>query len=250
MADRYTYLPQIGLCIAVAWGAAYVLFTLRVRPAPQNAASNARDARTRGVAVVSAAIVVALMGCAWRQTTFWRDSRTLWEHALACTSDNSTAHTNLGAALVEQGDTNAAIKHYETALSIQPNNPDAHSNLGALLAAAGRIDEAIEHYQTALEINPGASETHYNLGVAMARRGRIDDAIAHYRTALELSPDCVEAHANLGSALESQGNTAEAVKHFKIGADLAQRQNKGALAEALKARLRRYESQLPPDQPP
>jgi tetratricopeptide (TPR) repeat protein len=262
IADRYTYLPQIGLGIAVAWGVQYAV--------------SSWPNRRWVCSIASAIIIAAFMGCAWHQTTFWHDSKTLWTRALACTSANDVAHVNLGATLMKDGKNEEAIAHYQTALAIrpnsvdahvnlataltrlgklneaaehyqialqlQPNNADAHTNFGALLAAVGHVPEAIEHYQKALAINPDHVETEYNLGVALARQGQLNAAMTHYRNALALAPDCVEAHANLGSALESQGQIGDAMTHFRAALPLAERQNKRALADALRARIQRYEA--------
>jgi len=223
MADRYTYLPQIGLCIAAAWSVGWA-----VEHWP----------KTRGYWIAASVLVLlVLMGRAWHQTTFWRDSQTLWTRALACTSANSTAHVNLGAFLVEQGRTAEAVAHYRQALELRPRNADAHTNLGALMAAAGRVEQAVAHYRQAIEINPGSAETHFNLGVAMARLGNTSEAISHYQNALRIDPDLVEAHANLGGALESQNRTDEAIEHYRAAVAMAQRQNKPALHQAILSRL-------------
>ena len=139
-ADRFTYLPQIGLAIALAWGAADVL----------------RGWPHRGwlCGSVSALVLAVLMGCAWRQTCFWCDSETLWTHALTCTLRNDTAHDKLGLALVGRGQLEAAIAHYQKALEISPGNVEVHNNLSVALASRGRLDEAIMHCREALRIAP------------------------------------------------------------------------------------------------
>ena len=201
MADRYTYVTQIGLYLALAWGAAQVAASWPYR---------------RWVCGVASALVVfVLMGCAWRQTSYWRDSETLWTHALACTSRNSLAHYNLGVALAGRGQVDEAIAHYRKALEIKPNFAEAHDNLGLALAGRGQVDEAIAHYRKALEIKPDRAEAHYNLGDALAGRGQVDEAIAHFRKALEIKPDFAEAHYNLGVALAGRGQVDEAIAHYR-----------------------------------
>ena len=224
MADRYTYLPQIGLCIALAWGILYLTASW--------------PNRRWALGIASALIVAALMGCAWHQTTFWRNSETLWTHALACNSENDTAHTDLGCYLKEEGRTGEAIDHFKAALEVAPNNADAHLNLGEALASLNCLDEAEKQYREVLRINDKDVEAHYNLGVAWAKQGRLDDAIQQYEEALKIKPDLADAHANLGVALELRGQIDEALMHYRTALVLATRQGKGPLAENLKARLR------------
>jgi Flp pilus assembly protein TadD len=199
--------------------------------------------------VTSALILAALMGGAWRQTSFWRDSETLWTHSLACTTSNCLAHNSLGAALaaanrageaiphfqqalevnggyfraqnnlanalVQQGRPDEAIAHYRKALEIKPDYAEAHSNLGGVLRSRGRIDEAIAHLQRAVEIDPGGAEIHVNLANALAAQGNLDDAVQHYLAALRLNPRAVPAHTQLAGLLSHQGKPQEAEVHFR-----------------------------------
>ena len=201
MADRYTYLTQIGLYAAIAWGAAHAAGSWR--------------SRCPGFAAVSALVVAALIVCAWQQTRCWRDSETLWTHTLACTSRNSTAHYNLGLVLAGRGQADEAIGHYRKALKIEPDRLEAHNTLGNALAARGQADEAIAQYRQALEIKPNDVVAHNNLGYALAGRGQLDEAIGHYRKALEIKPDDVVAHNNLGLALARRGRVDEAIFQYR-----------------------------------
>ena len=136
-ADRFTYLPQIGLAVALVWTAADAC---RAWP------------RFRPIGAVAATCAVMILAvAAWRQTSYWRDSETLWTRTLACTSRNAVAHNNLGIALADRGRIDEAIEQYRKALDINPDYVEAHNNLGIALASCGRIDEAIEHYRKALE---------------------------------------------------------------------------------------------------
>ncbi len=200
-ADRFTYLTQIGLYIALAWGVADLC--------------RSRPHRRRLCGITAALVLVILMGCAWRQTFFWCDSKTLWTHALACTSDNYVAHSNLGSALVDRGRFDEAIAHYRKALEIQPDNAVVHAGLGTALVSLRRFDEAIGHYRKALEINPDYADAHYFLGVALADQGRFAEALGYYRKALEIEPDNAVVHATLGTALVSQGRFDEAIDHYR-----------------------------------
>jgi tetratricopeptide (TPR) repeat protein len=262
MADRYTYLPQIGLGIALAWGAIDVC--------------RSRRYRRWLCGVTSGLVLAALMGCAWRQTSFWRDSETLWNHALACTSQAFVVHTNLGHALANQGRMDEAMAHYQKALEIQPNYVEAHNNLGYAFACLDRFDEAMAQYQEAVEIQPDCVEARYNLGNALARLDRFDEAITQYRKALDVRPDYAEAHNNLGYALANRGRMDEAmaqyqkaleiqpdyadahynlgdvsaarslfdeaIRHYRKALDLATRHNNQPLADAARAKIEEYEA--------
>ena len=186
-ADRYTYLPQIGLYVLLTWAAADLCAGWRHRRVVLG-----------GLATI---ILVALIFCARTQTSYWRNSESLWTHTLACTSDNCIAHNNLGNALLQKGNVDEAIAHYQKALQIKPDYAEAHNNLGNALLQKGNVDEAITHYQKALQINPDYAEAHNNLGIALLQKGNVDEAIAHFQKALQIKPDNAEAHNNLGNAL-------------------------------------------------
>ena len=186
MADRYTYLPQIGLYIALVWGAEHI--------------SRRWPYRRWVVGAASALVMMGLAWCAWQQASYWKADETLWPYTLACNSRNSLAHNNLAVVLAGGGRVDEAIDHYETALEINPDYAEAHINLGVALANRGQFDKAITHCQRAVEIRPGYAEAHYNLGVALAGGGRVDEAIDHFRKALEINRDYAGAHYSLGLA--------------------------------------------------
>ncbi len=213
MADRYTYLAQIGLYIAVAWGAAD-LCAAGFSAIPF--LYNTKPGYPRGpFAAVSALLVAALLVGGWRQTALWHDSRTLWTHALACTSQNPIAHNSLGNVLADSGQVEDAIAHYRQALEIESGYAAAHHNLARALAGRGEASEAIAHYRLALAINPDYAEADANLGIALAGRGEVEDAIAHYRRALAINPELVEAHNNLGNALAGRGQIDDAIACYR-----------------------------------
>ena len=170
MADRYTYLTQIGLYIAAAWGAEHVSRRWRHRYHLWGPA---------------AAIIVAVLVCrSWQQTSYWKNDETLWTHTLPYALNNTLARGNLGRALVRRGRFDEAIAQYQAALEINPAFVEIRANLGSVLATQGRLDEAIAQYQAALDISPGFIEVHANLAKALAARGRLDEAIQHYRIVL------------------------------------------------------------------
>jgi tetratricopeptide (TPR) repeat protein len=196
-ADRFTYLPQIGPCIVLAWGVANLSrFWPYYRPM---------------CGAGSALVLAILMACAWRQTTFWRDSETLWTRTLACTSPNYRAHFNYGVFLFDHGRVDEAIVQYQQALAVLPNDFDAHTNLGVSLFDRGRVDEATVHYRRAIEIQPRTATARYNLGLVLASQGRTAEAIENYREALKIKPNFGRAHANLGVSLLDCGRIDEAM---------------------------------------
>jgi tetratricopeptide (TPR) repeat protein len=200
-ADRYTYLPQIGLYLLLTWAAADLCAGWRHR----------RVVLGGGATV----ILVALIFCARTQASYWRNSELLWTHTLACTSDNFIGHNNLGNTLLQEGNMAEAVSHFQKALQIKPGYAEAHNNLGNTLLQKGSVNEAMVHYQKALQIKPDYAEAHYNLGNALLKMGNVGEAIAHFQKALQIKPDYAEAHNNLGNALLQKGNVAEAIIHYQ-----------------------------------
>jgi tetratricopeptide (TPR) repeat protein len=200
-ADRFTYLSQIGLYLLLTWAAADLCAGWRHRRVVLG-----------GCATI---ILVALIFCARVQTSYWRNSESLWTHTLACTSDNAIAHNNVGNTLLQKGNVDEAITHYQMALQIRPHYAEAHYNLGNTLLQKGNVDEAITHYQKALQIYPAYAEAHINLGNTLLQKGNVDEAITHYQMALQIKPDSADAHINLGNALLKKGSVDEAITHFQ-----------------------------------
>ena len=239
-ADRYTYLPQIGLYLIAAWAARDLTVSWRHR--------------RQVLGVAAAGIVGALTVCAWKQTSYWRNGESLWKHALACTSGNYPAQNNLGYVLAAQGQTAAAVEHYRKSLEIYPYYPQANNNLGVVLLDEGRLDEAfkylhraiesqpdfadaynnlgnlfaaqgknskaIEYYQKAIEINPDFAKAYNNLAIQFATQGRFAKATKYYQKTLELDPNYADAHNNFGILLARQGRFAEAMEQFQVGLKL------------------------------
>ena len=201
MADRYTYVPLIGLFIIIAWGAYDLLAKWTLR---------------RIVLPITGALVLASCAIiAHAQVQHWKSSSALWTHALDVTDDNYVANNNLGLALAGQGKIDEAIEHYNEALRLRPNYATARTNLGAALAKQGKSADAISNYTQVLKTKPELPEAHVDLGAALVAQGKVDDAIAQYNEALRLKPDYAEAHANLGLALASQGKVDEAISHYR-----------------------------------
>ncbi len=198
-ADRYTYLPQIGLYIGLTWALAELSGSWRFRRPVLG-----------GLAVV---IIAVLSVVSFIQTSYWRDNVLLWSHTLGCTSGNPTAHDNLGAALLKKGRVGEAIEQFQITLELQPESASAHNNLGAAFLEQGRVDEAIEQYRKTIAIQPNHVIAHYMLGNLLVRKGQVDEAVSHYLKALEINPDNAEVHNNLGLALFQKGQMDEAIAH-------------------------------------
>ena len=201
MADRWTYVPLLGVFVAVAWGVPDLF-----RP------SRWKDPLLAGLAAV---VLLSLAAAAWVQAANWRNSVTLFSHTVAVTRDNWLAQMNLGVALGEEGRTEEEIGHYREAVRIRPAYPEALYNLGAALAQKGDLDGAIESYRRSLALWPGNPQAHLNLGLALAGKGDAEGAERHYREALRLHPDFPLAHSNLGTLLALQGQLDEAIPHFR-----------------------------------
>ena len=231
IADRYTYIPYIGLFMMLCWSVPHWVIQQRI---------------FKMVACVTAGVVLA--ACAWRsgiQVGYWKNSETLFRHALEVTQDNGLAHCSLGIALGQAGRYEEAIEQYEQVLRIKPDNFDAHHNLAGTLARLGRVAEAIGHWEQALQIKPDCAEAHYDLGIALEQAGKPDNAIGHYEQALWFKPDYAEAHYQLGLLLAARGRAAEAGEHFskalEIKPDFAEAHNtlgtvlaqQGQVAEAI-----------------
>jgi protein O-mannosyl-transferase len=200
-ADRYTYLPQIGLCLALGWGMAELTKSWPYR---------------RYVLAATALIALAmLMGRTWDQTKIWRDSESLWTHAVAVTSNNDTAHNNLGIVLSRKGDVDQALLHFEKVREIKPNRRKLNYNMAVALVQKGKIDDAIANYQRELEIQPEFAEAHNNLGILLAQKGRTDEAIAHLQKALEIEPRYPKLHYNLAHVLLQKGQIDDAIIHYQ-----------------------------------
>ena len=199
-ADRYAYVPTIGLFIIIAWGLYGVAAKQR----------NRKIGFTLSVVLCSALMVLTGL-----QVRYWADSHTLYGHALKVTKDNMLAHYNLGTILAEEGKTSEAIQHYNEALRIMPDYAEAHNNLGNALISEKRIADAIDHYRAALRIYPNFAVVHNNLGIALEETWKPTEAMYQYAEALQINPNYFEAHMNLGSILAGQGKTHEAVDHYQ-----------------------------------
>jgi Flp pilus assembly protein TadD len=222
MADRYAYIPMIGLFIIIAWGIPDLL-----RGWPQ---------RKIIFAISSGAVISGLMICTVLQVRYWQNGVTLFEHALRVTGMNSRAHYNLGISLTDLGKFKEAIYHFGYAIRLEPEYAGPYGYMGVALARQGKTDEALVYYHEALRIKQNDETTHNNLGVALAGKGMFNEAIEHFQEALRIRPDYVYANRNMGGALARLGKMEEAIGYYekalKIDRDNAVTHNNLGLALA------------------
>jgi protein O-mannosyl-transferase len=246
-ADRYTYLPEIGLYVLIAWGitdlmANRMMRNLSLQPVATGVRAVKRGpprVRTDGpqgrrynlfCAAITAAIIIVLSWRAFVQTSYWVNSEKLWNHALAVTTDNAMAHNNLGHLLLQRGEWDGAISHFERALEIRYRTTSAHYNLGGALiennlanalARKGRLDEAIGHYKKGLKLRPDYGDLYFNLGSVLFQQGRTDDAIAQWQKALATQPNDAGFHTALGNAFLKRGLLKDAIAEYEHAARIS-----------------------------
>jgi len=198
LADRYTYVPLIGIFIMLAFGFAEFFATKPI-------------VRRMCVPVAALAVLAcALLG--WRQIGYWHDSRSLWTHTLNVTAGNYLAENNLGGAcLAGQGTPSEAEEHLRKAIALKPDNPRAWARLGAAVDRQGKLEEAIACYSLSLELAPDQPSTRNNLAVALAKQGKMTETIAQLQEATRLAPEFADAFHNLAGALDRAGRLDEAI---------------------------------------
>jgi len=229
MADRFTYLPSIGLLLLTVWGA-YELIQGKAAGGVEREEREERGsvghalARSTLHAPRSTLILLSVVGgaaiglCAVltrQQMGYWKDSETLFRHVLEVTENNDIAHNNLGVALDKKGEIDEAITQLREATRLKPDHVEAHYNLGIAFGRKGQIDEAITQFREALGLNPNHVEAYYNLGIALGEKGQTDEAIRHYQAAIYLEPGYSDAHNSLGVALRRKGLTDQAIQQFQ-----------------------------------
>ncbi len=262
MADRYSYLPQIGLTIAVTWSAVAVGQTFL--SAGKNVATGGQTFLSaekiagyhRWVCgIASALLLMGLMACAWRQTSFWQNSETLWTQTLRCTSRNDVAHFNLADELMRQQRYGEAIEQYEETVRIRPRYPRAQYNLAFALWRQGQMKEAILHYYEALKNDPDDRLALNNLAwlLATCPQAALRDGAEAVKLAQRAVRLCngreVLNIGTLAAAYAEAGRFPEAVQAAHQAIDQAKRQNNRALAEDTQARLRLYMAKTPYHEP-
>jgi tetratricopeptide (TPR) repeat protein len=201
MADRWAYVPLIGLFIIISWGGyeLWIRWQLRKSLLP----------------AIAAALVSMLMIISWLQVHHWANSITLYQHAIDVTVENDVAHNNLGAALYQKGEVNASILHFVEALRIMPGYAAAHQNLNAVKAAHIDIDHAIVEMQKLLKLYPQYQALYYNLGNLYRNKGELDKAISQYKTALSIQSNFIQAIDALAITYALSGEYEKALFLFK-----------------------------------
>ena len=233
-ADRYTYLPEIGLYIAITWGIVDASRPFRYQ--------------RETLAVVGPIVVIVLAWRAWIQTSFWHDTERLWNRTFAVTKQNDLAHFSMGEFLLRanrldeaiaqfqivlashpnapdanfqigsaymlKGDLEPAMLHFRKTLAVEPTNSDAETNLANVLLQSDHFDEAVQHYRNVVAREPRSAKAHYNLAVGLHRLGQLTDAIAEYKEALRIDPKYPDADYFLGEALLQNGQVDEAKSHL------------------------------------
>ena len=205
MADRYTYIPMIGLLVLVVWS-----FEHWVKSMPGVRAL---------VCVLAGGSVLSCLVLTRIQLSYWHDSIPLFAHALSVTTNNPVAHNNLGLALANAGRNAEAIAHYQEALRLMPNSAQAHYNLGIEMASAGNFDQAAFHFSEALKLNPQSEKLHNNFGVVLAQQGQLEAAMKEFERSIQLNPDYPKPYLNYGMAMQNQGLTGAAVTNYAKALD-------------------------------
>lgn len=201
MADRYTYIPSIGIFIVLAW-----LFS-----------EIADKSRYKGI--LSTFLAVLFLSYfsfgTWLQLRYWKNDVALYEHALRISEKNTAALNNLGVALLKEGKLKEATEKFKEVLVIEPNSFIALSNIGVILEMEGKREEAIAYFKKSIQANPNAYLSHLNLGIDLALQGKKEEAIKHYREAIRINPDSYKAHLTLSAELALLGKTVESQEHLK-----------------------------------
>lgn len=206
MADRYTYLPHIGLFIAVVWLVADL--------------AEKRDTLRQPVQLATLAAIVALFIVAMMQTRVWRNTETLFANAVTKTEGNAIAHNNLGTALLKQGRFADALPQFEAAVAADPKYDDARAGLGGALIGVGRVPDAEREFRRVLQSNPRHAAARNDLAGILSRTGREAEAVQQYEEALRLDPKQYDAHMSYGALLSRMNRNDEAMRHFAAAADV------------------------------
>jgi len=222
MADRYTYLPLIGLYIALVWGANDVCIAMKIS--------------RRTIITATVIIICSLSILCFRQIGYWRNSIALYDHSLAVEPENPLLLNNLGEVLMKTSRRPEAIIHLRKAIKIQPWHVDAHTNLGQLYIDRGQLDEAVKQLQLAIDLDDQNAIAHFNLGNALRLQNKYDLAIHHYEQALNANPQYIKAHNNLGLLYMMVGRNNDAIHHLSIA--LESNRNNTELAALLDTLLR------------
>ena len=201
IADRYTYIPLIGIFIILAFGSADLV-------------SGRRRWQIKLASFCSLALVICVI-FTWIQVGYWRNSTSLFSHALAVTEDNFIAYDKLGLAYEDEGKNDEAIKMYSQAIRIDPDFSKAYNSLGRVYDKVGRIEEAVKMFRQAIHFNPKLAAAYNELGKVLDKLGKTEDAIDMFRQAIRLNPNFSDAHNNLGIDLGDRDELDNAIYQFQ-----------------------------------
>jgi protein O-mannosyl-transferase len=197
MADRYTYIPSVGVLLVAVWGAFELTRCWRYQ--------------VMALSLAGGAAVVLCLELTWRQLGHWQDSETLFRHAVEVTENNYVAYDNLGTVLGQKGQLDEAIRQFQAAVRLKPSHANARCNLAIALEKKGQTDEAIRQFREAIRLQPDYANAHCNLGSALEKKGLMDEAMRQFQEAVRLQPDYADAHNNLGVNLGKRGQIDEAI---------------------------------------
>jgi tetratricopeptide (TPR) repeat protein len=197
MADRYDYLPSVGLFIMIIWAA--------------------REWIPHGQTplILGGLAVTACMAATWMQVQFWTDSQTLFRHALAVTRQNGLIESNLGKVLFQEGRVDEALPHLLRAVEFAPDYPLPHYNLGNALLASGKVADALAQFDMHVHLAARDPVAQYNFGSVLLDQGLPEDAIPHLKTAVQIRPGEADYHCKLGDAYREAGRAAEAISQYE-----------------------------------
>jgi protein O-mannosyl-transferase len=210
MANRYTYLPHIGLLIAIVWGVTALL-------------EKWGATALRAGAVASAVAVAALAARTFHQLGYWHDSGTLFAHAMKVTDRNPVAHANLATHLLEHGDSDRALQLFIRATEIVPREPGPYYHAARLFAERGQHDEAVRYFRESIAREPDSFVAHYDLAVEVAEHGKVTDALPHFEQAIRIKPEQPEAHYAYSLALRQAGENERADSAYQRYVEIARR---------------------------
>ena len=210
MADRYAYVPLIGIFIIVAWGLPELMAKWRYRE--------------KTLIVLAGILIPILMVMTWNQVSHWKNSITIFTHAIKVTEKKYPnfviAYNNLGSALLAERKTEEAVSNFKMAIKLNPNYAQAHYNLGNALQAERKTEQAIAHFKMAIRLKPDFADAHNNLARALLDEGKTEQAVYYFKVVIKLQPDFADAHNNLALALLADRKTGEAISHLKIAIKL------------------------------
>lgn len=208
IADRFLYIPAIGIYIMIAWSGMHMALSIKNKTYQYL------------LFFLPVIVIVALAYMTSRQIRLWQSNVTLFSHAISVTPDNWAMHNCLGAALDRQGDTDEALECFEQAVSINTKRPRLFYNLGCALQKKGRIDEAIDAYRSALDMSSTYMKARYNIGVALEQQERFDEALKEYQSVQEADPANLMTYNNMGTVYVKQGRIDKAQKCYLDALDI------------------------------